>query len=370
MKKILIIIPSLGGGGAEKVLVDILNRFDYKKYEVNLLVIHYFGPYLNQINENVKIFYLYKGQSSLFLRLITKILRLLSVFDLLSRFRVCSIIKDTYDAIISFTTNEALYYHSFLFGKSKKNINWVHVDVLKNHTNYPFRSQHEEIRAYTQIDQIVFVSNDAQKAFNSVFSNINAVQSVIYNLIDKDAILKKASEMVIKNDRPTIVTVGRLTPVKGYERLIKVARMLKNDGLDFQCQIIGTGMCQNELSNMIKEEGVEDVVSLLGFKANPYPYMSAADIFISTSYSEAFPLVVCESLCLGKPIVSTRTTGPIEILEDKYGILTEHDINDIYINVKRLLENPEMINKYKQLAINRSEMFDVKSTMECIYKII
>lgn len=370
MKKILFIIPSLGGGGAEKVLIDIFNHFDYSRYKVELLVIHYWGPYVNQVNSNVKIHYLYKGQSSLISRILTKISKILFVFDILSRRKVCNVIREAYDTIISFTTNEALYYHSFLFNNAKKNVNWVHIDVSKNHHCYPFKSPKEEIHAYERINQLIFVSNDAQVAFNTVFCNINIPQKVIYNLVDKEAILRKASEFTILNDKPTIIAVGRMIPVKGYDRLVKVVKLLKNDGLNFQCQILGAGFLQDELSDMIKKEGVEDVVSLLGFKSNPYPYIKAADIFISTSRSEAFSLVVCESLCLGRAIVSTRTTGPIEILEDKYGILTEHDINDIYINVKKMLEFPDLVYKYKLLALKRSEIFDVKLTMKEIYKVI
>lgn len=370
MKNILFIIPSLGGGGAEKVLVDILNRFDYNNYNVDLLVIHLYGPYVNQINNNVKVHSLFKGAETIVSRIISKVEKALSVFDLINKEKVRSVIKCSYDTIISFTTNEALYFHSFLFDKAEKNINWVHVDVLKNHNNYPFKSKEAEVDAYQQIDQLVFVSNDARVAFNTVFNDLRAPQNVIYNLIDREAIEKKSNDDIISNAIHTIIAIGRLIPVKGYDRLIKVAKKLKDDGISFQCQLIGAGILQGELEGLIAQEGVGDVVKMLGFKSNPYPYLKAADIFISTSLSEAFPLVVCESLCLGKAIVCTKTTGPIEMLQDKYGILTEHDIDDIYTKLRSLLVSPDMIKKYQALALERSSMFDPQKTMLQIYNVL
>ena len=370
MKRILIIIPSLGGGGAERVLIDILNRFDYTKYNVELLVIHYYGPYINQINHNVTIHRIFNGPSTLISRVVTKAERLLSVHDIINKCKVRKLIKDTYDTIISFTTNEALYYHSYLFNKAKKNINWVHVDVEKNHNHYPFSSHRSEVAAYEHIDQLIFVSNDSQRAFNKVFDCINAAQTVIYNLIDNDAIERKSKEENIHNRIPTIITIGRIIPIKGFERLIQVARKMKEDGLVFQIQILGTGPLLGHLEYLAKREGVEGVVFFLGFKSNPYPYLKAADIFISTSLSEAFSLAVCESLCLGKAIVCTRTTGPIEILQNTYGILTTHDVNDIYLKLKELLTDPALIAYYQGKAIERSAMFDPKFTMNEIYKVI
>ena len=370
MKRVLFIIPSLGGGGAEKVLVDILNRIDYNVYCIDLLVIHYYGPYISQINKNVNVIRVFNGSRSILWRLIAKVERFLSISDWVSKKRIKRIVNNLYDTIVSFTTNESLYYHSFIFDKAKSNVSWVHVDVMKNHSSYPFKSADDEIAAYDKIDKLVFVSKDAQNSFNLLFNTIRAPQRVIYNLIDKEAIKAKSLEFNIINEKLTIVSVGRLVPVKGYTRLIKVAKLLKEGGVKFHCQILGVGPQYKELDQLIKIENVSDVVSLLGYKNNPYPYIRAADIFVSTSLSEAFPLVVCESLCLGKAVICTRTTGPIELLQDRYGILTDHDENDIYQKIKALIESQELRETYQYMAKQRSEMFDPQLTMDAIYQVI
>lgn len=64
-------------------------------------------------------------------------------------------------------------------------------------------------------------------------------------------------------------------------------------------------------------------IHLLGFQENPYPYIRKADVFVLTSDMEGFSLVVCEALCLGVPVISTAVTGPVELLSDQYGIITE-----------------------------------------------
>ena len=370
MKKILFIIPSLGAGGAERVLVDILNRFDYEKYDVSLFVIHYFGPYVSQINENVKVIIYSEGKGGILYRIISRIMRLLRISDYFGKNKTRSVISSSFDTIISFTTNEALYYHSFIFDRANRNVSWVHVDVEKNHNSYPFSSRHAELEAYRQIDSIVFVSNDAQDAFNKVYQELDIPQSVIYNLIDKDAIQDKANQLKLEHGELTVVTVGRLIPVKGFDRLVYVAKKLKNEHIKAQIQILGEGVLKTQLQEMIEREDVEDVVKLLGFQSNPYPYISNADVFVSSSLSEAFPLVVCESLCLGKAIVSTKTTGPIELLADKYGMLVDQSEQALYEGIKKVLTDEKLRHHYEAMALERSKMFMPEETMKAIYKII
>ena len=94
--------------------------------------------------------------------------------------------------------------------------------------------------------------------------------------------------------------------------------------------------------------------------------MASSDIFLSTSIVEGFPLVICEALCLEKPIVATKCTGIIEILDnDKYGILVDQNDEAIFIGLSKLLVNNDLMQNYKRMAKVRANMlFDIKKTMD------
>ena len=168
--KILFIIPSLGGGGAEKVLVDLLDNFDYSRYAVSLLVIHNYGPYVGKVNKNVNVISVEKGAITFYNRVCGKILRNIGLYKYVCRKKCEKLVQSDFDVVISFTTNEAYFYHSFIMKKGKRNLSWVHIDVEKNRYSYPFSSKEEESKVYSQMDEIIFVSNDAKNAFNNVFS--------------------------------------------------------------------------------------------------------------------------------------------------------------------------------------------------------
>ena len=95
------------------------------------------------------------------------------------------------------------------------------------------------------------------------------------------------------------------------------------------------------------------------------------DIFLLTSSAEGYPLSVCEAMCLGVPICATRTTGTLEILDNgKYGVLTEQDENSIFEAVKLLIDDADLRNEFHIKSLERSEVFDIKKTMEEIYCIM
>jgi glycosyltransferase involved in cell wall biosynthesis len=110
---------------------------------------------------------------------------------------------------------------------------------------------------------------------------------------------------------------------------------------------------------------------LKGFQKNPYPYIKFSDIFISTSYSEGYPLVVCEAINLGKPIVATKVSGTTEILENgRCGLLVEQDEESIYQGLKQMIRNHTLRENYAKKAEQRAKIFDVNESMNRIYNIL
>ncbi|GKH20415.1 glycosyltransferase [Bacteroides thetaiotaomicron] len=223
------------------------------------------------------------------------------------------------------------------------------------------------------MDRIICVSKDAKQAFHQRFPDVISSVDVIYNPIDRDKILKMSLEYEVHNEYLTIVTLGRLTPPKKIDRILRLAHRMKMEGYtDIRFQIIGDGELRDELLALRKKLGVEDIVEMLGFHKNPFPYVKAADMMLCCSGYEGFCLVICEAMVLGVPVISTTTCGPIEILKvnNEYGLLVEHDDDSIHDAVKRMMDDDELRLHYHQKALERAACFGVEQTMESIYNLL
>ncbi|MBO7445837.1 MAG: glycosyltransferase [Bacteroidales bacterium] len=364
-KKILFIMFNLAGGGAEKVLVDILQHFDYNQYDVELALIKRKGVYLSDIPKNVII-------RTLFNRFTAQLgFKLLKYFNIhfVNKLIIQHKIKDRYHAIISFMEGYPLVVHSYLAEQAEVNISWVHTDLFTYH-----RTKHLSIygdkmekACYDKMDKLVFVSKDSCSQFDKLF-DINVPKTVIYNPIPKDSIIQSANNTHVEKKKFVIGNVARFVEVKKLDRLMRVAKRLKDDHYDIEFWLIGEGVLKNDLIKLQKQLGLEDYVFFKGFKKPAYPYIKQFDLLLITSLTEGFPLVVCEALCLGVPICSTRVTGSIEILDNgNFGILTDHDDDSIYNAVKQLLDNRNQLQYYHEKSLERSAMFDIDKAMEEIY---
>ena len=153
---------------------------------------------------------------------------------------------------------------------------------------------------------------------------------------------------------------------------IFIIRMkLKKDGFDIQLRIVGTGELEASLKSQCEQLEIIDNCEFTGFVKPAYPYMKASDIFLSTSEAEGYPLVLCEALCLGLPIVATNITGASEILDNsKYGLLVGEDVDAIYQGVKELLKNDDLREHYAHMAKERAMSFSVEKIVGEIEQIL
>ncbi|NCP83575.1 MAG: glycosyltransferase [Flavobacteriaceae bacterium CG18_big_fil_WC_8_21_14_2_50_34_36] len=368
-KKILFIHGPLGGGGAERVLLDVLHNLDYTKYDVDLCLIVKQGILLPEVPAQVTIISLWETYT-----LYYKIAYRLSIwFGNNSMFRAVLRKKITkqYDVEISFLEGMPIKLHALMESNAKK-ITWVHCDLF----NFPYEakqfSNNEEIRAYNKMDTVVCVSNDSLQAFEKRFPTCNSDRMVIYNPIDINKIVRLANEVkAIPNDIFTIVIVGRLTPPKKMDRVIRLASQCKKEQIKVHFQIIGDGELKGELFALRKALEVEDMVEFTGFVKNPFPYIKNADLLLLSSGFEGFGLVVCEAMCLGVPVVSTKTAGPIEIIDhNKYGLLCDHDDESIYAAVKKMMDDEALRMHYQKLGLQRANEFNVENTITQFDKMI
>lgn len=368
MKHILIIQESFVGGGAEKVLIDILQHFDYSQYRVTMLIEKAFGVYLDKIPEQVEQLALF-GKPGRFYRFVYhyKCLR-----DAYLKRKISNILGNrTFDAVLSFMEGPALYLHQFVAHRTSNNVTWMHTNIVTNHwTKYLYRNQAEEQAVYARMNGVVFVSTGALTAFNEMF-DYHGKCRLINNLIPIDTIVDKSNAYAVEKQRFTVCNIGRLTPAKRQDRFIEVMAELKRRGVDCEGWVLGTGNLEQQLKQHAADCGVADMVKFIGFQSNPYPYLKASDVFLLTSDSEGFSLVVAEAMCLEKPIVSTLTSGPDELLANGVGMLTSFDVSEIADRVQQLADDAELRAHYGEAS--RAEAlrrFDADAVVQQIYQIL
>lgn len=379
--KLLFVIDSLNSGGAEKVLINILKRLDYKKLEVELLLLFSEGVYLKEIPKEIKVNKVFWGNGNeyfkkkpqlfkIFYKLYRKFLiGLIKICPSLMRAIYKLVIHKKYDIEIAFVEGITSYVVLSSTNIKSKKILWIHTDILKRRT----MSRSKEKRVFSKMNQIICVSEGAKESILKLYPEFYEKVKVIYNPIDSFEIITKSKAIIAsKKEKITLISIGRLDYAKGFDILLKAHKILINEGVDHELIIVGEGKERGKLQKLIVELNVVNTAKLLGYKENPYVYLKNADIFVMSSRYEGFPLVLAEALILEKPIVATRCTGIKEILEDgKYGILVEvEDIRSLKEGIQKMIINDELRNEYRLKAIKRKNFFYIDEVMKKINGVI
>lgn len=368
MKKILFVTESLDKGGAEKVLYDILRNIDLSKYKIDILLFENKGIYIEKV-EKLGIFvnYIFNERKDLINNIIYRkcksmIISIIKYFYSYYPFFIKDLRNKKYDTEIAF-----LEGHSGILVSNRKNnskkISWIHTDLLKHRVI----NKKSELNAYLKMDKIICVSENSKISLLKLYPELINKIEVIFNPIDKENILKNSQENInLEKNKINVITIGRLIKIKGYDILLQAHNKLIKEGLDYNLIILGEGLERNNLEKYIKENNLENKTQLLGFKENPYPYLKKSDIFISSSRYEGYPLVLCEAICLEKPIIATNCNGSKEILENgKYGILTEiENVEDLAKKMKEMILNKTLRQKYSNLSKERAEKLDMEKVIK------
>lgn len=375
MKKVLFVIESLGGGGAEKVLTTIVKNLDRTKFEVTVLTVVEIGVYVEEVKKYCRLKTMLPDYSTL-KNPIEKMkykLEYKFIYSAKTESVYKKYVKEQYDVEIAFVEG---YATKFIMGSpnaNSKKICWVHIDMEKNaYADQYFNSIEEEKMIYSQYDEIVGVSNSVKEVFERKFALTNTI-SVIYNPIDMKEILEKSCEKIPlkRNKNLQIVTSGRLEPQKGYDRLITALGKISKENKSFHVWILGEGSMHAKLENLIHINHLENMVTLLGFQRNPYPWIAESDAFVCTSRAEGFSLVIAEAIALKIPIFSVDCSGPNELLDyGKYGILVKNTEEQLTDMLRNLILGEIDLTDLKKKSEQRSKEFNINKIMKQIEKIM
>ena len=270
--------------------------------------------------------------------------------------------------MIAFYEGLPTYWISNAKLKKGKKIAWLHTTTELSQKT---KNQNTEKHIYSQYNQIIAVSQSVAESFKRLFQLIEVPIIIQYNPININHIRQNISlSYPIKDNKFTFISVGRITEVKGYDRILRVANKLKGKGYSFQWWIIGGGDI-GSLQNLIENYSLNDTVFFLGHQDNPYPFIYQSDCFVSASYTEGLGMALIEALALEKAVLCSNYDAAKEILEnDKYGIIFEQSDEDFFRKIEKIFQHPEILSSYQIKGLERANFFSIENQIKNIENII
>ena len=368
MKKVLFLIHDLDVGGAEKVLVNLVNHMDREQFDIT--VVSLFG---GGVNEQFLLPHIHhRAVWDKAVRGNSHYMKLLTPEQL---HRIC--VKEKYDVEIAYLEGPSSRIVSGCPYDDTRLISWVHVEQhSRSKAVRSYRSYRELLKCYSKFDQIVCVSEAVKNDFFSICPQFGNVQ-VLYNTIETDKISEMKDEpvddIVFHADEIKLVAVGKINKTKGFDRLARIVKRLRDEQLPVHLYALGSdGGEQAAIEKYLKEHNLEDAYTFLGYKVNPYKYVARCDVFVCASWSEGFSTAATEALISGTPVCTTDVSGMREMLgeNNEWGVVTHNDDESLYEGIKGLINNQELLEYYRVKAIERAAFFSTDTRVKAAEALI
>lgn len=367
MKNILIAIYGLGCGGAEKSLLSFLNALPKDRWNIDLLVASPHGMYMNQIPDYVHVLSGEYELENVTTRFRDRRKKICGANDLLNQInwilhsrllksgghlnheerrwkiwgRRIPRLKKEYDLALSYIGGTNYYVIDKV--TARKKVLWIHNEFEKLGYNYEFERPY-----YEKADRIVTISQACVESLLNVYPDFKDKTLVLENISSKETIqrlaqLKPEGDPYFSCTGIKILSIGRLMEQKGFDCAIDAARLLKKKGVPFLWYILGEGELRSRLQSQIDRYGLENECKLIGIRENPYPYISACDIFAQTSRYEGKSIALDEAKILCRPILLTNYATAKASVQDGYnGIITEMTPEAVADGLAELSLNPKL----------------------------
>ena len=349
-KKILFSAYSLDVGGIETALVTLLNYLSKTdEYDITLVLEKKRGIFLEKLDKKVKVI----KYTPSYIKLIGK------GINAIKRAKFTLLYKNKFDASFAYATYCRMA--SFTARTASENASlWVHNNYYYffNKDENAYKEFFNSICAHS-FKNILFVSEEAKKQYVEKYGVLLEELYVCNNLINYKRIQKLAKEEIpIKRDDTvtTFINVARHDEhQKRITRLIESAKLLKQDDKKFRILLVGAGNDTKQYKEMVEKYNLVKEVIFVGNKSNPYPYYDISDCVILTSEYEGYPVVYVEANVLNKPIITTDVSDSKKEIENKFGIVTEKNVQSIYNTMKSFIENGyEIKEKFDPVTFNNN----------------
>ena len=351
MKRVLIVIPSYSkGGGAEKILSNILNYGDFSEYQIDIVEIDRGKKGFEKLPQGISVIKNYNNEKY------PHLMRL--ILDQIGKrlpniLRKYLIKKDDYDIEIMF---EVMYPDIPFTKRNIKKVYWVHGSI-EDFSN-TWRS--DRFRKYfSDATKIVAISNKTEQSIVDLYPEQRGKISRIYNGYDFDDILNKSREkMDVNIYENSICSIGRIELKKGSDRTLALIKTLHEKGYKYHMYYIGSGELEETLKLRVKQYNLSEYVHFLGYQVNPYKYLKNMKCLVSMSKQEGFPGVYVEALSLNVPFVSTDVGGAEELSQNgKFGKIIYDDeqaIKEIIGYVEKTQGCDEEVTEFlKELSLEK-----------------
>lgn len=350
MKKVIFILPSHTGGGAEHVTMNVINQLDYSAFEVTLILIHSKDIPKDLINSKFKIITLNRSTT------------LKSFFSLL---KIIKKVKP--DLIFSslFRLNIILASILLLIPSKAKLIlrspNSPSLLIKNNQMSYIMKKLISF--SYNKANVVIAQTPDMAEEIIKYHDVDKKKVKFILNPIDENKIVDSLKENLspFKKNKINIVASGRLTHQKGFDILLDGFKLVTLKNSNFHLHILGDGEDKNKLISSTSNLNLDEFVTFHGYIDNPYPYYKYSDLYVLSSRWEGLPNTVLENIYLNKPIV---TTNCIPILSRLVG----HGNNGYVVNIDNKNELAEAILNFDKLIMDSKSTLNLKSEFDTCFK--
>lgn len=361
--KIIFLIHDLMHGGAEKVLLNLVNNMDYEKFDITVQTLFDVGVNKQFVSDKVH----YKTVFKKMFRGNTQYFKLYSPETLYQKY-----IKEDYDILVAYLEGSCTRIIGGCPDKKVIKIAWRHFAENEKEFLKAYRSMKEAKDIYQRFDQVVGVSQTVIDTFEEL-TGLRGISTVKYNTNETEKILKLCKEEIthpkfIDDDVLKICGVAKVRPRKGFMRLAQAHKRLQAEGYKYRIYILGEGEEQAKIQQFLENNHLEDSFIFLGYDTNPYKYVARCDWFICPSFEEGFSTAATEALVVGTPVVTTLCSGMKEMLgeNDEYGIIVENSSEGVYEGMKKILDHPELLEHYTKQAKIRGAKFSMKDTVDAV----
>lgn len=396
MKRILVFSHAMELGGAERVLLGLLEAFDTEKYEVDLFLMRHEGELLKDIPDKIHLLpeipqyaclavpiekVLRRGQLGIaFGRFLGKrrARKRLSELGITGENDIAleyshkytekympNIGNGVYDLAISFLTPH-YFVHSKV--KARKKIAWIHTDYSVMSVD-----RESQLKMWSEYDKIISISNQVTEAFLGVFPELEGRILMLPHFMPVEYIRRKAKEHDTKEFSTTedcirLLSIGRFCVQKNFDNIPDICQRICKSGICIKWYIIGYG--EDELIRQkIEEAGMEEHVVILGKRENPYPYIKNCDLYVQPSRYEGRCVSVIEAQILGKPVVITAyPTSGSQLKDGVDGCIVPMDNQGCAAGIVNVLQDKALLEKVRQNCLEES--FEGKQSIEKLYALV
>ena len=390
-KNVIIRSGSLRMGGLERVLIEVLQNIDKKKYNLTLVIDDDCGEdniFEKDIPKEIPYYFL-KSQKLIEKTNYYKLRRKNILYKLMYNIymNIETYIKSKnikklieklgkIDVFIDYDAGATKYIENV---EADKKVVWIHNSIPN------LKKSEGKIKRFgkrlEKYDRIVAICDEMKEELKDIYPNLKDKIIRIYNPFNFSRVLNLKNDMseLTEKDKELLnedycIAISRLDTVqKDYKTLLKAFKILKSKGINKKLYIVGDGPSKEEIENMIKEYDLIEEVKLLGRFKNPYVWLNNADFFIHSSKYEGFGLVLIEAAILDKLIISSNCpVGPTEILENgKSGILFNvGDSQELAEKIEKVLNDKNLRNRYILSMKERREDFKKENVLKEYEKLI